>query len=63
MKNIHGSFVGLVMADFVEHLNGDFVMLGRAHVVQQQRVRKRVRQRQRVHQALQRGPQQPARGR
>jgi len=28
MKNIHGAFRGLVMADFVEHINGDFVMLG-----------------------------------
>lgn len=28
MKNIHGSFRGLVMADFVEHINGDFSMLG-----------------------------------
>lgn len=28
MKNVHGSFKGLIMADGVEHLNGDFVLLG-----------------------------------
>lgn len=28
MKNVHGSFRGLMLADFVEHLNGDFTMLG-----------------------------------
>ena len=28
MKNVHGSFRGLILADFVTHLNGDFVLLG-----------------------------------
>lgn len=28
MKNVHGQFVGLMLADGVEHLNGDFVLLG-----------------------------------
>jgi hypothetical protein len=28
MKNVHGLFCGLVLADFVTHLNGDLVMLG-----------------------------------
>jgi hypothetical protein len=28
MKNVHGMFKGLVLADFVVHLNGDFVILG-----------------------------------
>jgi hypothetical protein len=28
MKNVHGMFKGLVLADFVVHLNGDFVLLG-----------------------------------
>lgn len=28
MKNVHGSFVGLLLADFLTHLNGDFVILG-----------------------------------
>jgi hypothetical protein len=28
MKNVHGSFKGLIFADFVEHLNGDFTLLG-----------------------------------
>jgi hypothetical protein len=28
MKNLHGQFKGLLIADFVEHINGDFMMLG-----------------------------------
>jgi hypothetical protein len=28
MKNVHGMFRGLVLADFVSHLNGNFVLLG-----------------------------------
>jgi hypothetical protein len=28
MKNVHGKFCGLLLADFVTHLNGDFVLLG-----------------------------------
>jgi hypothetical protein len=28
MKNVHGAFKGLVLADGVEHLNGDFLLLG-----------------------------------
>ena len=28
MKNIHGSFKGLVLCDLVEHINGDFLLIG-----------------------------------
>ncbi|MFT7619995.1 MAG: hypothetical protein ACI97A_003652 [Planctomycetota bacterium] len=28
MKNVHGAFRGMLMADFVEHVNGDFVLVG-----------------------------------
>jgi len=28
MRNLHGMFAGLLMADFVEHINGDFVIVG-----------------------------------
>lgn len=28
MKNLHGFFKGLVLCDFVQHLNGDFLLLG-----------------------------------
>jgi len=28
MKNVHGQFRGLVFTDFVEHINGDFAMVG-----------------------------------
>jgi hypothetical protein len=28
MKNVHGNFCGLMLCDGVEHLNGDFILLG-----------------------------------